>query len=75
MKTYNKDGFMADFWDNRKIWVNADALKEQMQILEKYRMEAESLKEEVKRLKATNQYLAGELQEFKYNQIFVDLRA
>lgn len=74
MTTIGKKLFMADFWDKKMVLVEADALKEQLQILEKYRVEAETLKSENNRLKVTNQYLADDLQEIRKDKIFIDLR-
>lgn len=65
---------MADFWDKKMVCVEADALKEQLQILEKYRVEAETLRAENNRLRVTNQYLADDLQELRKDKIFIDLR-
>lgn len=74
MTTIAKEHFMSDFWGKKMVLVEADALKEQLQILEKYRIEAETLKAEKNRLKVTNQYLADNLQELRKDKIFIDLR-
>ncbi len=68
--------FMSEVWSNKaQVNVSAEALKEQMQVLAKYRNECDRLAKQNKDLKEKVERLEYELFVLEENRPFIDLRA
>ena len=71
----SKDEFLKDFWSKEKVEVEADALKEILQLNEKHEEENKSLKAEIERLKIQVSYYRDKFMALDAKQpFFIDLR-
>ena len=72
---FNKDEFLKDFWGKEKVKVDADALKENLQLIKKQKQEIESLKAENERLKSQVSYYRNNFIALQAKEpIYVNLR-
>ena len=72
---YGKDDFLKDFWGKEKVQVEADALKEDLQLIEKQKQEIASLKAKNERLKSQASYYRTQFMALQAKEpIYINLR-